>query len=118
MMDFDELGLYFPAKMAGLDGECFHYSVYYQIKLTDAVFAETRKAITDYFAPFYENDDTYPGDIDIINEEDMVQIELDLGNVAPRQENKSVEGILMALNEVPGIERVVVNEGCDCECNF
>ena len=114
MMKFDDLGLYFPATMAGLDGECFHYSVYVDVPVTDALCEEIQNKINEQFEPFYENDDTFPGDIDVFNEDDMIEIELDLGNVKPDRDFQTeiINGILLALNNVSGIQRVVLNEGC------
>ncbi|MCR5718104.1 MAG: hypothetical protein K6F80_03590 [Oscillospiraceae bacterium] len=114
-MNFDELGLYYPATLAGFDGECFHYSVYFDIPVTQTLCDEIQNALDAFFEPFYENDDTYPGDIMVMNEDDMVQIELDLGNVKPESafQNEVISGVLQGLNNVSGIQRVVVNENCD-----
>ena len=114
LMKFDSLGLYYKAIMAGLDGECFHYSVYLDVPVTDKLCTEIENAINEQFEPFYESDDTYPGDISVSNEDDMVEIELDLGNAKQDKafQDECVNNILLALNNVSGIQRVVVNEGC------
>lgn len=40
MMGFDKLELYFEAHMAGIDGECFNYSVYFENAFSDEKLEE------------------------------------------------------------------------------
>lgn len=112
MMGFDKLGLYYEVHMAGIDGECFHYSIYFKEGLIQKKWQETELAVND----FIDSYDVYLGDIDILQEDDKVMIELDLGNVESEYENIAIEGILKALNNVFGIDSVILNE--DSEFDF
>lgn len=114
MIEFDKLGLYYEAHMAGLDGECFHYSVYFENGLTDEKFEETDKAIDEFLKPYNEKE-IYLGYIDISKDDDKIFIYLDLGNVNPEYEETAIKGILKVLNNVSGIKSVIVNEGCECD---
>jgi hypothetical protein len=48
MMGLDKLDLYYEAHVAGLDGECFSYSIYFDDVITDKKFEETHKAIDEF----------------------------------------------------------------------
>lgn len=109
MMGFDELGLYYEAHMAGIDGECLLYSVYFEDNLTDEKFTETDNAIGE-FVISYSEQDVYLGYIDVTKLDDKVNIYLDLGNVEPEDSDTAIKGILKALNNVTGIKQVIVNE--------
>ena len=111
-MNFNSLGLYFEAEMAGFDGECFHYSVYTDDAPDDNKVQEIGNAINEYFKPYSEKE-IYMGYTDVTNEGDKINIELDLGNVDPNHENTAINGILKAINTVKGIKKVIVNEDCD-----
>lgn len=109
MMGFDELGLYYEAHIAGIDGECFLYSVYFEDGITDGKFEETDNAIGEFIRPYSEQD-VYLGYIDVSKLDDKINIYLDLGNVDPEDSDTAIKGILKALNNVTGIKQVIVNE--------
>jgi hypothetical protein len=111
MMGFDRLGLYFEAHLAGIDGECFNYSVYFDNGVTDEKTDEVNKAIDEFIKPYSEKD-IYMGYIDVSENDGKVNIYLDHGGVNPYDETTSINGILKALNNVKGISKVIVNEGC------
>ncbi len=111
-MGFDKLGLYYSIKVDGLDGECFNYSIYLDGDVTEEKYREICNAVHDFCNP-YEEKDIYMGYLSISKEDDKIEIYLDLGNVEPQYENVSINGILLALNNVSGIKSVVVNEGLD-----
>jgi hypothetical protein len=112
MMGFDRLGLSYEAHIAGIDGENFTYSVYFEDAPTDGQSKEVVKAVAEYLKP-YEERDVYMGYIDVTRDSEKVSIYLDLGNVQPQYEDVAVKGILQALDGVPGVRSVIVNEGCD-----
>ena len=112
MMGFDRLGLYYEVHMAGIDGECFHYSVYFENGLTDEKFGELDKAIDEFVKP-YNDKDIYIGYISVSKEDDKATVYLDLGGSTPNNEEIAIKGILKALNSVSGIKSVILNEGCD-----
>lgn len=112
MMGFDKLDLYFEAHMAGIDGECFNYNVYFEGGYSDAKLEETNKAIEEFLAPF-NDEEVDLGYIDVSKMDDKVNIYLDLGNVEPEEQDNAIKGILKALNKVAGIEKVIVNEDCE-----
>lgn len=112
IMNFGSLGLYYEAHLAGIDGECFSYNVYYEDELSDEKFEETKNAIDAYIMSNQEQG-KYVGYIDVKNEGDKVFIYLDLGGIEPEEENNAIYGILTALNNVTGIKSVILNEGMD-----
>lgn len=116
MIGFEKLGLYYEAHMAGLDGECFHYSIYLDGNVTEEKCKEICDAVYDFRKP-YSDKEIYMGylDIYISKEDDMIFIYLDLGNVDPDYEQTAIEGILKALNNVSGIKSVILNEDCECD---
>ncbi len=111
MMGFEKLGLYFEAHIAGIDGECFNYSVYFDNRITDEKLDEANKAIDEFINP-YNDKDIYMGYIDVSENDGKVNIYLDLGGINPDDEATAINGILKALNNVKGISKVIVNEEC------
>ncbi|MBE5934080.1 MAG: hypothetical protein E7263_11755 [Lachnospiraceae bacterium] len=112
MMGIDQLELNFEAHVLGIDGECFSYSVYFNNGVAENNLGAVKKAIED-FAISHNSEDSYIGYIDVTSMDDKISIYLDLGNVEPENSNVALYGILTALNEVDGIEKVLINEGCD-----
>lgn len=109
MMDFGNLDLYYEAHVAGMDGECFIYSVYFENGLTDEKLEETENAISEFIKPYNEKE-IYLGYIDVSKADDKLIIYLDLGNVNPNDTNTAINGIQTALNNVSGIKSVIINE--------
>lgn len=114
MMGFDKMDLYYEVHMAGIDGECFNYSVYLEDGYSDAKLEEMKKAIDDFIIP-YEDEDINLGYIDVSKNDDKVNIYLDLGNADPEESDTAIKGILRTINNVPGIKSVILNEDCDFE---
>ncbi len=114
MMGLDKLDLYYEAHVAGLDGECFSYSIYFDDVITDKKFEETHKAIDEFLKPYMAKK-IYLGYIDVSKKDDKIFIYHDLGNVNPNYENIAINGILKALNNVTEIKSVIINENCECE---
>ncbi|MCH5204861.1 MAG: hypothetical protein J1F03_08925 [Oscillospiraceae bacterium] len=109
MMHFDKLGLYYEAHLAGIDGECFFYNVYFEDEPTDKKLEETQAAVGEFLKPYVDKD-IYMGYIDITKDDGKISIYLDLGNVGSEYEQTSIDGILKALNNVSGIVSVILNE--------
>lgn len=106
-----KLDLNYPAHAEGIEGECFNYSIYFTDgTANDDKANDVTNAINDF--DFKLTGDDYMGYLDVSAESDKVSVYLDLGNVAPQNENKIIHGILLALNSVKGIKNVIVNEGC------
>ena len=112
MLGISSLGLDYEAHVEGFDGECFHYSVYFENDPTEEDEIKVSEALSSFLEPYNEKD-IYLGYIDTSLEDDRVNIELDLGNVDQKYENTAIHGILNALNGVSGLVKVIVNEGCD-----
>lgn len=117
-MDFSNLGLYFPTEFGGYDGEMFHYSVHFAEPLTEQKKQEVEEALCGQLEPLNDEEKgIYTGDYFFYDcdEPDLLDIELDLGNCRGPYgfEDKVINGVLLALNNVPGITKVIVNEGCD-----
>ncbi|MDE5855009.1 MAG: hypothetical protein K2H19_08120 [Ruminococcus sp.] len=113
-MGLDKLGLYYSIKVDGLEGECFDYSVYLDGDVTEEKYKEIIKAVDDFRKP-YSDKEIYMGYLDIYAYDDKIFIYLDLGNVDPQYEDVSINGILLALNNVSGIKSVIINEGAECD---
>lgn len=111
-LGLDKLTLNFPAHAEGLEGECFLYSVYFADgkagqREADAVL----EAIRHY--DFQLVGDDYIGYTDVTPKDGKISIYLDLGNTEPQNGDRIIHGILLALNNIQGIEKVIVNEECD-----
>lgn len=105
------LDLSYNAHVDGFDGECFDYSVYFADDTADETKADAvRNAVQSF--DFNVTGDDYIGYLSISSDNNKVSIYLDLGNVQPQNENKIIQGILLALNSVQGIKKVIINEGC------
>lgn len=105
------LDLSYAAHVDGFDGECFDYSVYFTDDTADTAKEDAvRNAVQSF--DFNVTGDDYIGYISISSDNNKVLIYLDLGNVQPQNENKIIQGILLALNSVQGIKKVIINEGC------
>lgn len=105
------LDLSYTAHVDGFDGECFDYSVYFTDDTADTAKEDAvRNAVQSF--DFNVTGDDYIGYISISSGNNKVLIYLDLGNVQPQNENKIIQGILLALNSVQGIKKVIINEGC------
>ena len=109
-LGIDKLSLNFPAHAVGFEGECFNYSVYFTETPGKEQVELIEKAIHDF--NFKLTGDDYIGYVNVGCEAGVVVIYFDLGNTVPENENKILHGILLAINDVPGIEKVIVNEGC------
>ncbi|MDE6426982.1 MAG: hypothetical protein K2K89_12745 [Ruminococcus sp.] len=104
-----QLDLNYTAHSEGIEGECFDYTVYFTDDTADKNKVDTvRNAIQDF--DFKLTDDDYTGYLNVSSENDKILIYLDLGNVKPNNENKIIQGILLALNSVQGIRKVIINE--------
>ena len=114
MLGLNGLNLYYEAHLAGIEGECFDYSVYFENGVTDEKISEISKAINEFTAPFDEKG-IYPGYMSVSKEAEKAMVYLDLGNVNPNYENTVIRGILTAFNNVSGIKKVIINEWCDDE---
>lgn len=106
----DKLELNYTAHMAGCDGECFNYSVYFKRGAGEKELEAVQSLVENYdFGIEYE------GYIDVQLEDDLVTIFLDLGNVDPEECDLMIQGILLALNgikdlKVKQIQKVLINE--------
>lgn len=109
IMGIDTLELNYEAHAAGFDGECFTFTIYFEEAVTDENLAQINKAVDD-FAASYNEKGIYIGYIDVSQKDDNAFIYLDLGNVGEEDCNTSIHGILMALNNIPGIRTVILNE--------
>ena len=106
----NKLNLYYEAHVLGFDGECFNYNIYFEDKLDDNKFKEVEKAIEKFKDNYNYDDNTYIGYIDVAKEDNRINIFLDVGNVQPEYQDIAIQGILKAINIVPGIKYVLVNE--------
>lgn len=109
MFKFNELNTYFDIHVAGLDGECFEYNIYFE-GAADENKAEEISAAIDQWQSQYDEED-YLGYIDISLEEDHVFVYLDLGSIEDC--DRSIYGIVEAFKDVQGIREVIVNESME-----
>ena len=109
MMGFDKIELGYEVHMAGFDGECFMYSIYFDKKATENDLSNIKAAVSD-FAAKSESNGIYAGYTDVSLTDEKVNIFLDLGNVEPENCDHIINGILKAIDVVPNIKRVIINE--------
>lgn len=104
ILKLDDLKLDYVVKIADFDGECFTFSV----RATDGNVKDLYERIKEKMTTYQESADDYVGYIDVHNEHDKVLVYYDTGNV----ENGliAVHGLLYAINEVTGVQSVVINE--------
>lgn len=107
---FDTLGTYFEVHVAGLDGECFEYNIYFEDGANEERAEEVGKAI-EKWASQYDSEDDYPGYIDVSLVEGSVFVYLDLGSIEDC--DRSIYGIVEAIKDIKGIKSVIVNESSD-----
>jgi len=79
MFKFNELNTYFDVHVAGLDGECFEYSIYFEGTADETRVEEISAAIDQWQSQYDEED--YLGYIDISLKEYHVFVYLDLGSI-------------------------------------
>lgn len=109
MFKFNELNTYFDIHVAGLDGECFEYNIYFEGEADESRVEEISAAI-DQWQSQYDEDD-YLGYIDITQADDSVFVYLDLGSIEDC--DRSIYGIVEAIKDVQGIREVIVNESME-----
>lgn len=104
MLGLDDLRLDYMVKIEDFDGECFGFSV----RATDENINGLYEKIKDKMSDYQQAADDYVGYIDVSVQQDKVSIYYDTGNV----ENglSAVHGLLYAINEVTGVQSVVINE--------
>lgn len=112
VFEFNKLNTYFDIHVAGMDGECFEYNIYFESGADEDKLKEIAEAVNKWMSQYDEED--YLGyisvslDEDSEDSEDSVFIYLDLGNV--EDSNRSIYGIVEAFKDVQGIKEVIVNE--------
>ena len=107
-LDFGNLGLKYSVQLKGLDGESFLYGVYFNDTPGDEQVEQVKAALDAY--EFQLVGDDYAGYMDVSLSNNRVLLYVDLGGVAPQNENSVIYGVLYALNEVEGIKKVLINE--------
>ena len=109
MFKFNELNTYFDIHVAGMEGECFEYSIYFEGGADEARAEEISAAIGKWQSQY--DDEDYLGYIDITLEEDHVFVYLDLGSIEDC--DRSIYGIVETFKDVQGIREVIVNESTE-----
>lgn len=115
---FDKLELKYTVSCEGMDGECFHYLVEFDAPVTDEKEHELLEALRKYDMSDEEKG-IFAGEVWHTKfgctQDTQIDIELDLGNCngSAAFQNEVIRSILLALNEVAGVRKVIVNEGCD-----
>lgn len=102
ILGLDNLNLGYKVLIKDFDGENFTFTV--TGSDTNDLYEKVEEKMDEY-QQTEENDDAY---IDVSKKQDKISIYYDTGNVADGL--KAVHGLLYALNDVPGIESVVINE--------
>ena len=117
---FDKLDLCFAVTCEGMDGECFHYLVEFDAQVTEETQNTVLAAIEQQQAPMNDEEhDLFPGEVWLsefgCESDNQLDIELDLGNChgGKNYQDEVIQSILLALNDVPGVRSVIVNQGCD-----
>ena len=107
MIGLDKLELSYEAHMAGFDGECFLYGVYFGDALTEDKAEEVNRAVSGFFRNVGDTGAYFSVDL----RAEKVSIYVDLGGVMePACQDMIIKGVLRALNDVKGIKTVLINE--------
>ena len=108
MIGLDKLDLNYTAHVKEFYGECFTFSVCFEGGAGEAELQAVTDRIENY--EFNLEDDDYRGYLDYMLDNGKVLVNLDLGGIAPQNENKIIHGILLALNGIKDISQVVIND--------
>lgn len=109
---FNTLNTYFEVHVAGIEGECFEYNIYFEDGADADKVAEVDKAIYEWSSQ-YDDEDEYVGYIDVSPAENSVHVYLDLGSMDEEDCDRSIYGIVNAIKDIKGIKCVIVNESSD-----
>jgi len=104
MLGLDDLSLDYMVKIEDFDGECFTFSV----RATDDKVHDLYERIKEKMTQYQQAAEDYVGYIDVNEEQDKVSVYYDTGNVGDGL--SAVHGLLYAMNEVTGVQSVVINE--------
>lgn len=105
MLGLDDLRLDYMVTIEDFDGECFVFSVRATSNNVKELYEKIQGKMTEYQQGAT---DGYAGYIDVNEEQDKVSVCYDTGNVEDGL--SAVHGLLYALNDVPGVQSVVINE--------
>ena len=113
MVGLEQLDLNYSAHVVNFYGESYILSICFQGGAGEAETQAVRDVIRSF--DFKLEGDDYAGDIGVELKDGKVLLGLDLGGVKPKNENKVLHGILLALNgikdrEVKDISQVLINE--------
>lgn len=104
MLRLDDLRLDYMVKIEDFDGECFVFSV----RATDSNVNDLYEKIKEKMTNYQQSAAGCAGYIDVYEEQDKVSVYYDTGNVEDGL--SAVHGLLYAINEVTGVQSVVINE--------
>ena len=104
MLKLDDLKLNYKVQIADFDGESFTFC----IPKTDDNEKDLLEKITEKMKSYQESDDEYDGYLEVYDKPDKVFIYYDTGNVDDPLD--ALHGLLYAMNEVQGIQSVLINE--------
>lgn len=104
MLGLDDLRLDYVVKIEDFDGENFVFSV----RATDNSVNDLYEKIKEKMVNYQQMSAGYAGYIDVYEEQDKVSIYYDTGNVEDGL--SAVHGLLYKINEVTGVQSVVINE--------
>ena len=102
MLGLDELKLDYKVMIADFDGENFTFTI------IESPTNDLYEKIQEKMHEYQESDDNDGAYINVSKEQDKICIFYDTGNV--NDGLRAVHGLLYALNEIHGIESVVINE--------
>lgn len=102
MLGLDDLELNYKVVIENFDGENFTFTVIESN--TNDLYEKIKEKMNEY----QETDDNDGAYIDVNKKQDKIYIFYDTGNV--NDGLRAVHGLLYALNEISGIEAVVINE--------
>lgn len=101
--------LYYEVHLSQLD-EGFFYDVYFDEMLDNEKYEKITNLINNFEKNYNYNGDNYAGYIGINKEDSILHIYLDIGNVLPENQIISAQEILKILNQIEGIQKVIIND--------
>lgn len=105
MLGLNDLRLDYMVTIEEFDGECFTFSVRATNDNVKDLYEKIHEKMTEYQKGVA---DAYAGYIDVNEEQDKVSVYYDTGNVEDGL--AAMHGLLYALNEIPEVQSVVINE--------
>lgn len=108
----DKLNVYFKVHVDGMEGIDVIYSVYFKEPVTEENISDIANILADYQNEYETRNSGHIHYIDVTKEgENKLHIFVDFGSAEP----DAMKEVIELLNDIKGIESVIMNEGLETE---